>query len=71
MAQFCAAQLVAAEACPGTRREELILSPQEYQAVTKLRRALAALDPQQATELLLDKTRDTDSNAEFLRQIQR
>ena len=30
----------------GTRREELILSPQEYQAVTKLRRALAALDPQ-------------------------
>jgi transcription termination factor Rho len=55
----------------GTRREELILSPQEYQAITKLRRALAALDPQQAAELLLDKTRDTDSNAEFLRQIQR
>jgi transcription termination factor Rho len=55
----------------GTRREELIMSPEEYQAVAKLRRALGALDPQQAAELLLDKTRDTDSNAEFLRQIQR
>jgi transcription termination factor Rho len=62
----------AVDAMPsGTRREELILPPDEYQAITKLRRALAALDPQQATELLLDKTRDTDSNAEFLRQIQR
>ena len=55
----------------GTRRDELIMSPPEYQAVTRLRRALGALDAQQATELLLDKTRDTDSNAEFLRQIQR
>jgi transcription termination factor Rho len=62
----------AVDAMPsGTRREELLLPPDEYQAITKLRRALAALDPQQATELLLDKTRDTDSNAEFLRQIQR
>jgi transcription termination factor Rho len=62
----------AVDAMPsGTRREELIMSPQEYQAVAKLRRALGALDPQQATELLLDKTRDTDSNAEFLGQIQR
>ena len=55
----------------GTRRDELILDPAEYQAIAKLRRALGALDPQQATELLLDKTRDTDSNAEFLRLIQR
>ena len=47
------------------------MTPDEYQAVGKLRRALGALDPQQALELLLDKTRDTDSNAEFLRQIQR
>jgi transcription termination factor Rho len=62
----------AVDAMPsGTRREELIMTPEEYQAVAKLRRALGALDPVQATELLLDKTRDTDSNAEFLRQIQR
>ena len=36
-----------------------------------LRRALGALDSQQAMQLLLDKTRDTASNPEFLRQIQR
>jgi transcription termination factor Rho len=36
-----------------------------------LRRVLAELSPQQAVELLLDKSRDTSSNADFLRQIQR
>jgi len=55
----------------GTRRDELLMSPGEYQAVGKLRRALGALDSQQALELLLGKTRDTASNQEFLSQIQR
>ncbi len=55
----------------GTRRDELLMPPDEYQAVGKLRRALGALDSQQALQLLLDKTRDTDSNPEFLSQIQR
>ena len=55
----------------GTRRDELLMTPDEYQAVGKLRRALGALDAQQALELLLDKTRDTASNLEFLSQIQR
>ncbi|MGH3164084.1 MAG: transcription termination factor Rho, partial [Streptosporangiaceae bacterium] len=55
----------------GTRRDELIMAPDEYQAVGTLRRALGALDSQQAMQLLLDKTRDTASNPEFLRQIQR
>jgi transcription termination factor Rho len=55
----------------GTRRDELLMAPDEYQAVGTLRRALGALDSQQALELLLDKTRDTASNPEFLRQIQR
>ena len=54
----------------GTRRDELLMPADEYQAVSKLRRALGALDPQQAMELLIDKTRDTASNPEFLRQIQ-
>jgi transcription termination factor Rho len=54
----------------GTRHDELLMSPGEYQAVGKLRRALGALDSQQALELLLDKTRDTASNLEFLSQIQ-
>ena len=54
----------------GTRRDELLMQNDEYQAVAKLRRALGALDPQQALELLIDKTKDTASNPEFLRQIQ-
>ena len=55
----------------GTRHDELLMTPDEYQAVVQLRRALGALDSQQALELLLDKTRDTASNLEFLSQIQR
>jgi transcription termination factor Rho len=55
----------------GTRHDELLMSADEYQAVGTLRRALGALEPQQALELLLDKTRQTASNAEFLGQIQR
>jgi transcription termination factor Rho len=55
----------------GTRRDELLMTPDEYQAVGTLRRALGALDSQQALELLVAKTRDTASNPEFLRQIQR
>jgi transcription termination factor Rho len=54
----------------GTRHDELLMSADEYQAVGRLRRALGALDPQQALELLLDKTQQTGSNAEFLRQVQ-
>jgi transcription termination factor Rho len=55
----------------GTRRDDIMMSADEHAAVTKLRRALAALDPQPALELLLDKTRDTTSNQDFLRQVQR
>jgi transcription termination factor Rho len=49
----------------------LLMLPDEYEAVGKLRRALGGLDSQQALELLIDKTRDTGSNPEFLSQIQR
>ena len=55
----------------GTRRDELLMTPDEYQAVGTLRRALGALDSQQALELLVAKTRGTASNPEFLRQVQR
>jgi len=55
----------------GTRRDDLLMTPGEHAAVDKLRRALAGLDPQQALGLLLDKTRETSSNGEFLRQVQR
>jgi transcription termination factor Rho len=53
----------------GTRRDELLMPPQERAAVDSLRRALAGLDAKQALELLLDKTRETSSNLEFLSQV--
>jgi transcription termination factor Rho len=53
----------------GTRKEEILLDRDELAIVWKLRRVLHALDSQQAIELLLDKMRQTKSNAEFLMQI--
>jgi transcription termination factor Rho len=55
----------------GTRREEMILDPDELQVLRLLRKALASLDPQQAAEQLLDRLRKTGSNAEFLLQLTR
>ncbi len=54
----------------GTRREELLLGPEELKIMHKLRRVLGALEPQQAVELLLDRIRRTRTNIEFLRQVQ-
>jgi transcription termination factor Rho len=54
-----------------TRRDDLLMSPDERAVIGQLRRVLAELDPQRAIELLLDRTRTTSSNAEFLLQIQR
>ncbi|WP_457012375.1 transcription termination factor Rho [Geodermatophilus sp. SYSU D01186] len=55
----------------GTRKEEILMSPDELAIVIKLRRVLAALEPQQALELLLDKLKKTRNNIEFLMQIQK
>jgi transcription termination factor Rho len=53
----------------GTRKEEILMAGEELNIVWKLRRVLHALDQQQAIELLLDKMKQTKSNAEFLMQI--
>ncbi|MFT4307252.1 MAG: transcription termination factor Rho, partial [Microbacterium sp.] len=54
-----------------TRREEMLLSPDEVKITWKLRRALAGLDPQQALEVVLGKLKETGSNVEFLVQMQK
>ncbi|MFC7220547.1 transcription termination factor Rho [Streptomyces polyrhachis] len=54
-----------------TRKEEILMNPEELAIVWKLRRVLHALDSQQAVELLLDKLKQSKSNAEFLMQIQK
>jgi transcription termination factor Rho len=55
----------------GTRKEEILLAPEELQIVWKLRRVLHALDVQQALELLLDKLKQTKNNYDFLLQVQK
>jgi transcription termination factor Rho len=55
----------------GTRKEEILMAPDELQLVWRLRRVLHALDSFQALELMLGKLKETKSNAEFLLQIQK
>jgi transcription termination factor Rho len=55
----------------GTRKEELLLTPDELKIVWQLRRVLHALEAQQALEVLLDRMKGTKSNAEFLLVVQR
>ncbi|MET1155073.1 transcription termination factor Rho [Arthrobacter sp.] len=55
----------------GTRREENLLSPEEVKIMWRLRRVLSGLDTQQALELLTGKIRETQSNVEFLMQVQK
>jgi transcription termination factor Rho len=50
----------------GTRREESLLDPEEYQRITRLRKTLASLNPPDAMEGLVQKLGKTKSNAEFL-----
>jgi transcription termination factor Rho len=55
----------------GTRREEMLMSPQETKIIWKLRRALAGLEQQQALELVLNRLKDTASNVEFLLKLEK
>ncbi|GGQ10377.1 transcription termination factor Rho [Actinomadura coerulea] len=54
----------------GTRRDELLMSPEELALSWRLRRALQGLDRQGAVEQLLEKMKGTSSNAEFLLRLQ-
>jgi transcription termination factor Rho len=50
----------------GTRKEELLYHPDEYNKVVLLRRALTGVPPVEAMELLLNKLKKTQSNIMFL-----
>ncbi len=54
-----------------TRREEMLLSPDEVKITWKLRRALAGLEQQQALEAVLGRLKETQSNVEFLMLMQK
>ena len=53
----------------GTRKEELLFTPEEIRRVWMLRKVLNEMDPVEAMEMLVQKMRKTGSNAEFLLTI--
>jgi transcription termination factor Rho len=50
----------------GTRREEMLMDPEEYRRVCVLRRVLNDMNAPDAMELLVSRLQKTKSNAEFL-----
>ncbi|WKK61353.1 transcription termination factor Rho [Corynebacterium sp. P3-F1] len=50
----------------GTRKDELLMSPEEARVMHKLRRILSALDPQQSIDMLIKQLKKTKNNGEFL-----
>jgi transcription termination factor Rho len=53
----------------GTRREELLLPPEQLRRVWLLRKALADRNPAESLELLTGRLKRTASNAEFLKTL--
>ena len=53
----------------GTRKDELLLGPDEARVMHKLRRILSALDPQAAIDLLIKQLRKNKTNRDFMIQI--
>ena len=54
----------------GTRKEELLLHPDELQRVWTLRKAMNGVPPVEAMELLIGKLKKMKTNAEFLMTLQ-
>jgi transcription termination factor Rho len=54
----------------GTRKEELLLSPEELNKVWILRKVLSSLTPIEAMELLIEKLGATKSNKDFLKSME-
>lgn len=55
----------------GTRREELLILPEQLQRIWVLRKLLYPMDELEAMEFLLDKIRATKSNTEFFDSMRR
>ncbi|MEC9003953.1 MAG: transcription termination factor Rho [Planctomycetota bacterium] len=53
----------------GTRREEILMDPEEYRRVCFFRRMLSEMNPPEAMDLLVKRLEKTQSNAEFLMSI--
>ncbi|MDR2610706.1 MAG: transcription termination factor Rho [Clostridiales Family XIII bacterium] len=55
----------------GTRKEELLLEPEELEAIWLMRRAMSNLGTQEVTEMIIDHIAHTRTNADFIRIIQK
>lgn len=53
----------------GTRREDLLLTNEEHETVTKIRKSLATLSTVDITERILNQMTKTKSNKEFIQSI--
>ncbi|HUS40760.1 MAG: transcription termination factor Rho [Pirellulales bacterium] len=53
----------------GTRREEMLMDPEEHRRVCILRRVLSDMNPPEAMELLVTRLQKTQTNAEFLMSL--
>ncbi|MHC1724248.1 MAG: transcription termination factor Rho [Aminipila sp.] len=55
----------------GTRREDLLMSAEEIEAVWMMRRAMANLGTQEVTETIIDNLAHTRNNADFIQVIKK
>lgn len=55
----------------GTRHEDLLMNQEELGAIWTIRRALANMGTQEATEAIIDYLAQTRSNAEFIQMIKK
>ena len=55
----------------GTRREDLLLSADELEAINIMRRALNGLKPEEAVDKILDLFAKTKDNAEFVQTVKK
>jgi transcription termination factor Rho len=55
----------------GTRREDLLLTPEELEAINILRKGLNGLKPEEATDRILDLFAKTRNNAEFVETVKK
>lgn len=55
----------------GTRREDLLLSPEEQEAISMMRKALNGLKPDEAVDKILDIFSKTKNNVEFVQMVKK
>jgi transcription termination factor Rho len=55
----------------GTRREDLLLSSEEQEAINIMRKALNSLKPEEAVDKILDVFAKTRNNAEFVQMVKK